>query len=178
MAFIETEKTQALWMDAFKNRDDNLMYTAMKLTLMNVNYFPTVADINRSIQELLEERKAEAKPKALDAPQKERNPRPVQFILEKMKSGQWLEDTVNRMDVSDAIAFARSIWPEISDETVRRNYTQIKEVMRQEEMCAACMWEPKNCEINGYITCLRLEPNGWMHEYKGPCNKRRGDNGL
>ena len=168
---IDTEKTLLLWLEQFDKVDDALIKDAFNLTLKRCKFFPTVADIEQSLMEIRQQKRTEGTPKALEQGQKQWNSKPIEFIVNAMKTGT-IHDIAQKVDISKAVAYAKTLWPEIAEDIVRMNFCEIEQCRQESEMCNACSWTPADCLAGGYHNSMRLEPTGFVHLTMVPCRKR------
>lgn len=164
----EAAATQHLWYQVFGNRDDGLMETACRLVLLNCKRFPTIADFNSAIDELLHTEPPQHP--ALPAPRDRAMSPAARKVLKLVRQGQ-AREYLDEVDVTDLMAFAREKWPDITESLVRRNLCEIMRAKEVDEMCQACMWAPKDCVSGGYRSVYSITPEGWLEETMMPCQK-------
>lgn len=171
----ESKATVTLWLETFKNRDDGLMITATNLVMLSViGRFPGVGDFQAAIAEILRTQMPEHP--ALPAPRSRTLSPAVQKALAMVREGKSREYLVG-LDVSGLLTFARSHWPDITEELVRRNLCELETARAAEATCAACTYTPQRCLTNGYRPVFTIQPDGWMAETMVPCHKRQGRQG-
>ena len=163
-------QTQDLWMKRFVNVPDETMGEAILLAFDKCKYLPTISELNECINEIKQQKRYE-QPKALEQGQKQWNSKPIEFIVNAMKTGT-IHDIAQKVDISKAVAYAKTLWPEISEDIVRMNFCEIEQCRQESEMCTACSWLPSDCLAGGYHNSMRLEPTGFVHLTMVPCRKR------
>jgi len=156
----------------FRNTDDGLMETAIRLTLMTCKRFPTIADIKQAIDEINRDQRTE--PKLARLPQNPHWSSPEsKKAFAAMRTGREKE-FLAAIDYTKLLEWARLTWPEISMETVKRNANELQYVMEETSRCFGCQYTDGKCHNNGYYPALCLEKDGWMHEEMKMCGKRAG----
>lgn len=126
--------TAALWLQTFKNYNDDLMATALQLALLSCKYFPTVADLQESIAALGYEK--QILPKVVPAAEKKVDLFVVS-MLEQAAAGQ-LPAIVAGFDITKLKIFAHSIYPSLSDQLIRQNFAELTDLMAAAERCGRC----------------------------------------
>ena len=165
--FRDLTQTMDLWMREFGGVDDGLMTTAVKMHLTSAKAFPTVAEIKTNIRELRR-----------DLSQKSPTPRstemsaPVRKVLDMVLKGD-IGRAVAEMDITRELEFARTVFPNISDDIVRRNFCEISAVLSESEMCRMCLVLPTDCLSKGYVQRMSLTPGGVIETTVIRCRKRQ-----
>lgn len=152
------------------------MITAMILALKTAYDFPTISDIRRAIDELRADLryKNPEQTKLLEAGERPYNPA-ISALIQGMIANRHVEmpEKLRAEIVADVRDYARSLFPEASDELIRRNHLELRFAMERIDMCKRCLWLPKDCTQGGYVPVVRLQKDGWMHTTMAPCQKRR-----
>ena len=175
---IEAKATQTLWYEAFKDRRDDQMETALRLVMLSnparYSYFPGIGDIQQALDELSREQRTKPMEQlpGLPEPATEYGLMCARLIKSKVFSGPDY-DMIKGKCLDEVRDYAKSFFPEIGDTIIWRNYTKLAKAQTQEEYCSWCRWMPKDCRYNGYTEGLRLAPDGWLEDLLWPCPKRK-----
>lgn len=157
-----------LWLDAFENVPDDVMMTAIRLTLQRCKYWPTIADINTSIKELHET----IKPKKIKQlpPDVDRTDKRVKYLLDAVHDGRAAEYIQTFEIEPEVMNIAKSYFPEISEATVRKNYPEIYTLLEQKTMCHGCFGVDA-CPNGGYMLMPKMMQTGWIKNEVRRCEK-------
>lgn len=164
------QATGALWEMNFSQYSDEFMEKAMIQCLVWCKDFPMVADIKKAISELrqMEPIKAPQLPPGRSKLQ----PKAISQAFEAVRIGRTRE-LMDAVDLSPLKAFARQIFPDISDELIMQNYLELRLSMESMQMCKGCSMDGPYCNSSGFITVPEMNSNGTMKTVMKPCKKRR-----
>ena len=174
MSEEEGENTQALWYANFRNEPDEKMETAMIMVINSSLFFPNVAEIRKALDELNQDlRYTQDKPRQLERGQSrseaKANLERMQKYIAAFAAGNYDKSAW----VDELRPFAKTIFPEIGDETILRNYNELSHARDRAEYCRSCIWLPADCEYKGFVPVLTMESTGFVHEGMIPCHKRQ-----
>ena len=174
-AKIDSEKTADLWFVEFQKLDDGLLLTAMKLALMYCQEFPTTKDIKSAINELRADLRYQNEPRRLPGYYDTNEARAtIRKVREMLRIG----DIPKAELVCEIRKYAKSLFPEISDEMIYRNYNELSWCQEWEKKCNMCVWTPKDCDLQGRYPSLSINKNGSMTEVMIPCKRRMAKAGA
>lgn len=157
-----------LWMHYFEEKPDDVMDGAVNLVLLNSRTWPTVRDINDAVNSLTADKHyASAVFRRLEYSPKSRQMSPaVQKALAMVKSGRAKEFFAG-MDISAVREYAKSVFPDISESVIRKNYNELDTAKSCLERCRSCMWTTADCDTSGFYIAPVLKKGGWIsNEYK------------
>jgi superfamily II helicase len=147
------------------------METAINLCLLSCKSFPTVADIRQAIDELRRESKTE--PVLQKLPSRSRWTSPAaQAAFTTVKSNK-ANEHMQGLEITDLLKFAKGIFSEISESTVRKYLPEFMLAQESADMCNRCMWDKKQCVNNGFKATLRISKFGIVDNVMIPCAKNR-----
>ena len=158
-----------LWMDEFIKQPDDLMETAIRSCITFGKKFPTIADIREAIRDLQYDE--QVKPKQIPWDVKRDyaiSARAVKFV----KDGRSAEYMAS-VDITKLRQYAKYYFPEISDELIRKNYSEVVAGMESVERCSACRTCRNECFSKGYVTKMRLHTDGYMTIEMQACEKNK-----
>jgi len=173
---IDVVRTAALWMDTFRDRPDDIMETAVRLCLLNCKTFPTVADIQAAINELLAEQRYEQRKQLPPARSRWMSPA-AQKAFDAVRN-DLAKRFIAELDVSDVASYAREKFPDISEAMMRRNYAELLTAMQSVEMCRGCMWQTAQCPSAGVYYEPVMLPSGYVKLEAVLCNKKKAAKGV
>jgi hypothetical protein len=177
LSIDERVAIQLLWMHDLADKDDQVVEDAMWIVFKHCHYWPNIADIQQAIAELQQERQyKQDKPGLLE--EAERHATDYgKMCLRIVKSGKFSGPDYERVKkdaIEDVNTFARMIFPDITDESIWRNYPELSNAQKRALMCDTCLWMPRDCNYKGYVPVLRFDKGGLLIETSTPCQKRRG----
>lgn len=151
---MNTKNTMILWLAQFKNVDDVLMMKAVKLCLENYKRFPTVADIKEAVKEIryissLKQTKQIAY-----------TPKPSKIaerFFAMQNDSKQLKEHALQLDITELANYARTTFPNLTDEFIRENYCEIVTAKNYEDMCFNCRIDPSQCLTGGFGAKLMVE---------------------
>jgi hypothetical protein len=156
-----------LWMGEFQKYQDDLMETAVRSCMSFCKKFPTISDIKDAIKDLAYEE--QTKPKQLPWDVKRDYTiaaRAVKFVHD----GRAAEYMAS-VDITKLHQYVKVDFPDISEELVRKNYSEVVAGCEAMERCAACRTGKNDCITKGYMTKLRMNSNGYMTLEMQACQK-------
>lgn len=164
------ETTGQLWKETFAQYSDEFMEKAIDQCLTWCERFPMVADIKKAIVEVrqMEPIKAPQLPPGRSKLQ----PKAISQAFEAVRLGRTRE-LMEAVDMSPLKAFARQIFPDISDELIMQNYLELRLSLESMQMCKGCSMDGPYCSSSGFITVPEMNSNGTMKTVMKPCKKRR-----
>lgn len=165
-----TQDTLKLWLLHFANVDDGLMKTAIILCQETSKGFPTVAEIKNAINEI--QRDARLQPKK-QLPARSRWTSPAAKQAFEVVKTDCVKNFAQTMDISDVMDFAKWAFNDISEDTVRRNYSEILAAKNSCEMCKTCMWSATECSLNGFKVSMRMNSHGYVINEMIACQKMK-----
>jgi hypothetical protein len=154
-------------MQEFQKYPDDLMETAVRACISFGEKFPTVFNIREAIKELRYEE--QTKPKQLPWDVKRDfsiAAKAVKFVHDG-KAAEYMAS----VDITGLHQYAKTIFPEISAELVRKNYSEVIAGYESVLACGACRGGKRQCVTGGYITKLRMNANGYMTLEMQACQK-------
>jgi len=160
-----------LWYSTFHNHSDEMMETAMRLVLLNSLYFPNVAEIQKAINELQQEARYD-NPRQLERGQSKSEAKANLELMQKYISEYRNNNYDKDAWITELRPFAQSIFSEISDDLIWKNYCDLSHTKERVEQCQACTWSVKECLHGGLIPVLTMESNGNIHISSTGCRKR------
>jgi hypothetical protein len=155
------------WAQEFQKYDDELMETAVRGCITFGKKFPMVSEIHDAIRDL--QYKENTKPKQLPWDVKRDtaiSDKAFKFVAE----GRAAEYMAN-VDISKLLQYARYFFPDISEQLVRKNYSEFAEGLQSSERCLACRLDKHSCITAGYLVKHSLGPNGWISNEMARCCK-------
>lgn len=167
----QLEATGQLWKQHFSQYSDEFMEKAVNQCLTWCKTFPTIADIKQAISEL-RQMDDPIKTPQLPPGRSKLQPKAISQAFEAVRLGRTRE-LMEAVDMSPLKAFARQIFPEISDELIMQNYLELRLSMESMQMCKGCSMDGPYCSSSGFITAPELNKNGTMKNVMKPCRKRR-----
>jgi len=167
---------QTIWFEKFASYPDELIQDAFDHVFRNCKQFPTVFDIQKAVNEKQNEKRYTTEP-WLMMPEYF-NTAQAKAVLHKVMD--MLEDgNIPKYDLADELRqYAKSLFPDISDELIYRNYNELAWCMEWEKKCNMCLWTPADCDLHGHQPYLKINKNGSMTEYVKPCKKKTAKAGV
>ena len=156
-----------LWMGEFQKYQDDLMETAIRSCMSFCKKFPTISDIKDAIKDLAYDE--QTKPKQLPWDVKRDfsiAAKAVKFVHDG-KAAEYMAS----VDITGLHQYAKTQFPEISAELVRKNYSEVIAGYESILACGACRGGKSQCVTGGYVTKLRMTPNGYMNIEMQACQK-------
>lgn len=154
------------WLKEFAKYDDDLMETAIRSCFVSCDKFPQIKDILEAIRDLAWEEQTKPKQIAYNVKRSES----LQQKIYNMATGKVsTKEYLQNLDISKEVAYAKTIFPDISHELVLRNLCEIMQGMEQVDKCIACRTMKQACE--GYRVVHRLEKTGWIYNDMAKCEK-------
>lgn len=156
------------WHVVLGHLDEELVRIAACEVLDESDYFPAPSKILAKARELLREQQPNLF--ALPAPEKNVTPQArmaMKKVLELVASGE-AKDYLASMDISKELAFARSLFPNIGEERVRKNYAMFTTAMKEHSLCDLC-GSARGCPFGGLRMELRIETGGVVRDFRAPC---------
>jgi len=152
-----------------------MMETAINLVFLSCKFFPNVADIKAAINELRADLSQQSEPKRLaEYYDTEQAKQAIQTIMDLFRSGNIPKNDL----VAEIRKYAKSMFPDISDDLIYRNYNELLWCKEREELCSRCLWTPEQCDLQGNYPYLTINKNGSMTEHVTPCKKRMARVGV
>ena len=159
----EELKTKAeLWQEMFSNVKEDLFVTAVDLAILECEEFPNVANIRKSIKDLTKKDNdipgiddQEQKKQEWSAEELERAKRIAAQANQVVAQGRHKERLIESDNFTNAAAYARRKWPELSDERIYHGLCAIMEAMATERKCDGC--RGSECPYAYCKTVLRLD---------------------
>lgn len=156
-------------MATFKNHSDDLMETAIHLVIMSCRTWPTVADINNAVDEL--QRDIRMEPQLQRLPSRSDFSSPLaQKVFEVIKNDK-AKEYLAQVDISPVKKYALTKFPDMTDDTIRRNYNELHTAMTSLEKCRGCQWQNGKCDTNGFYIVPMIAVNGWVKTEYAMCPK-------
>jgi hypothetical protein len=156
-------------MGLFGNRDDGLMESAIRLCWLSCKFFPSPADITEAIREVqtdisIPDNKRLERSKNYDSPI-------IAKVMEMMRKGE-ITKFVAEMSIEPELTdYARSKFPNLSDELIRKNYLEIRQAYEGVDKCFGCMWSFGDCVDKGHFPVMELSASGWISLRWHRCQK-------
>lgn len=166
---VDTKLQAALWMDTFRNTQDELFETAVRMCLLSCKLPPSISDIKQAINEWHQEARLNTGA-SLPAARSRKNSPAAEKAFDMIRSGQAQEymDSYHNKEVFEWI---RTKLPELSDETIRRNYCEVAAAYESNARCHGCMWTYGNCDSAGYYMVPTMEHDGYIKNEMARCQK-------
>lgn len=156
------------WMEKFQKESDDLMYTAILSCIDYCKKFPTIADINEAIRDLQYEE--QVKPKQLEH-KTNWNELLADKAFSMVRSGQ-AKKFLQEVDIGDLVEYARQYFPEISEETVRKNLPELYQGQGSQHSCFVCrLPNVTECVNHGFVVKHWMEKNGRITNQMLACQK-------
>ena len=150
---IDESATLVLWLEQFDKVDDALIKDAFNLTLKRCKFFPSVADIEQSLNEMRQQKRATTETPILDRAKNFDSPTAKKvFGTVKMLGERHLAIQVE----PEIVNYARAKFPMISDQLIKDNYLEILFAKEGSEKCFGCMWHFADCETHGFFPRIEL----------------------
>jgi hypothetical protein len=164
----DEKDTLDIWMGLFGNKDDGLMETALHLCWTSYKFFPSPAEIKEAIKELLHEEQTQPKQLAWEV---KRNNSLHQKIMEMAIGKTDTKSFISKLDVTKLMQYAKVFFPDISEETVKRNYPEFAQGRESQDMCFSCRYDQSACLTKGYQIRHALDHNGYVKNEMLKCQK-------
>lgn len=168
-ATTNTDETLITWLQAFDREDDALMLEAIENVFLYCKNFPTVAHIKEQVDALKMKTHNVATP-ALDRPKHYDIPI-IARVMDMMRKGETAKFVAEMTVEPEITAYARSKFPNISDELVRKNYLEILQAYEGNNKCLGCLWTFGDCNDRGHYPVMSLQPNGYISLTWQRCQK-------
>lgn len=153
--------TVEAWYAVLGHLDEELARLAACEILDRSKYFPAPSEVLARAREILREH--QPKLKELTASEKEITPEAVS-ILKKVRdlvADGRAGEIRQKIDVTRELAFAKMLFPNITEERVRQNYTLFNAAFRQHSLCCLC-GSMDGCPYGGAKMELRMVPAGYV----------------
>jgi hypothetical protein len=165
---LEVTETTGLWLKMFGKIQDDLFYTAITLCLSNSKTFPTVADIKQAIRELQWEETT--KPKQLEHRSNWQEPLAAKAF--KMVADGQAKKFLQEVDIGDLVEYARQYFPDISEDSVRKNLPELYQGQESQDCCFSCRISSINdCITKGFVVKHWMEKDGRITNQMLKCQK-------
>ncbi len=162
----QLDATAALWLESFRKYEDKQMETALRLALFTCKYFPTVADLEEAVTSL--RYNEQTVPKLPMADDKRINPK-ISELMSRAANGE-LHELATGIDIRELKTFARSRYPNLSDELIRLNCIELIRLKEEVTRCERC-GGPEYCPTGQYAATPRLAANGYITLAYDRCSK-------
>jgi len=156
------------WMESFQKYNDDLMETAVILCISSLKKFPMISNIKDAIKELAYDE--QSKPKQLSWDVK-RTSSLHQKIMDMATGKTDTKDYLSKADITEMRKYSKVFFPDISDESILKNYPEFDSGMESQAMCFACRTDPSVCITKGYQIRHRMESNGYIKNEMAKCQK-------
>ena len=170
---IDEKKTMALWLDVFRDASDDLMETAVRMCVLSCKKFPTVADIKQAIAEWYHEASLQTGAAALPHPRSRQTSPAADRAFTAIRSGQAKEYAENLYD-KDVFEWIKCKMPDITDESIRRNYPEIQYAYESNVRCLGCRWHNGGCDTQGFYAVPLMMTGGFVKNEMARCSKKAG----
>jgi len=145
------------------------METALRLCWTTCQFFPTPADITTAIKELQFD---ESTKPSLQIAHDRKWDEPMAFkAFELVGRQKDCKKYLDNVDVTELAEYARSIFPEITDELVLKNYPELSSGQQSLHTCLACTVDKSRCITQGYRIKHVLRPDGYVSNNMSRCQK-------
>lgn len=164
-----------LFCERFSETDDSLLETAFIMLETSSKYFPTVSEVFDAIDDLRRDQRGKEEknynPKYWSKQEAERLSKCISAVRKAAERGHEAIVNVTRNSKSfpEIMNFARVHFPEISEESVLRNYNELSLV--QSQTCLGCRFPQKPCPTSCCVSKMRMERNGSITVYMQLCGK-------
>lgn len=156
------------WAKTFEKIPDDLMETAIISCINYCTKFPTIADIKQSIRDLQYEE--QTKPKQLEHRTNWHEPLATKAF--KMVADRQAKKFIQDVSIGDLVEYARLYFPEISEETVRKNLPEFYQGQESQDACFACRLNSVgDCYNKGFTIKHWMEPDGRIKNEMLKCQK-------
>jgi hypothetical protein len=157
-------------MGLFGGKDDGLIETAVRLCWLKCKFFPTPADINEAIKDLQYEE--QTKPK-LQLPSRQNWYDPQAKKAFEMVAQGKAKQFLDEADIGELLEYARIHFPDISPETVRKNYPELQQGLECSNMCWNCRIDKNACLTQGWTIKHWLHKDGRIANEMAKCQKNK-----
>lgn len=165
-----------IFCERFAETEDSLLETAFIMLETSSKFFPTVSEVFDAIEDLrrdqrFDKEKKQYNPKYWDRREAERLAKCISAARKTAEQGHEAVASVTRKSKSfqDVMEYARAYFPEISEETVLRNYNEIS--FAKSQSCVGCNVPRKPCPTSGGVIKMRMERNGYITTFVQLCGK-------
>ena len=169
-ARIDEKAMVALWLDIFRRESDDVMDMAIRMCLLSCKHPPAIADIKQAITEW--HQKAARNTSALPPARSRQKSPAAEKAFSLVKSGQaqaYMDAYYNR----DVWEWIRTKMPDLSDESIRRNYCEVADAYESQSRCLGCQHRDGKCDTSGYYAVPLMDPGGWIRIEMARCAKGR-----
>lgn len=167
-----------IFCERFAATEDSLLETAFIMLESSNKFFPTVSEIVEAIDDLRRDQRDKGtkqhNPRYWTRQEAERLAKCISVARKTAEQGHAAVMDVTRKSKSfqDTMNYARAYFPEISEETVLRNFNEIAFAMSHG--CLGCNYPSKPCETGCAVVKMRMERNGHVTTYMELCRKHPG----
>jgi len=164
----EMGPTVEAWYAVLGHLDEELARLAACEILDTAKFFPAPSEVLAVARSILRER--QPKLKELTAREKEITPearsilRKVRELVADGKAGEYRK----KLDITRELAYARSLFPNIAEDLVRKNYTLFNVALRRQSQCCLC-GSMDGCPYGGAKMELRMTPAGYVVDTMVQC---------
>lgn len=140
------------WVDLFKFTESSLFMASVPLVLKNCRFWPKPFDMAEAVEEIKRSTLAAKKREEPKQPSsRELDPSVKKLIADVLQNHSFAQSMPIEKDVTDE---ARSYFPGISDELIRKNYPEFRMLTEQRDRLF------NDPSARGYRLKPRLNPNG------------------
>jgi hypothetical protein len=164
---VDDDNMVDIWMGIFGRKDNGLMETALRSCWTSCKFFPTPAEITEAIRELLHEEQTKSKQLPWDVKRDYAIATKAVKFVHDGKAAEYMAS----VDITQLYQYAKTQFPEISAELVRKNYSEVIAGYESVLACGACRGGKSQCVTGGYVTKLRMNSNGYMTIEMKACQK-------
>lgn len=164
---IQTDGTLLLWCKVFEKIPDDVFITAVMCCLKSCKMFPTVADIKQAIKGLQYEKQIQSRQILWNGKRDTKISNQVFKMVAEDNLGKYM----STVDIIKLHAYAKTYFPDISAETVRKNYAEFVAGMEGMERCRQCRTSRNQCISHGWLIKHWLNnKTGYVSNEMARCN--------